>query len=185
MVILLLGAAGTFGPHVHAGFHPWFVLTTGLINDVRGVLAAAGILYFAGRSERFDTLREWYVFLAFAVFLAPAVGASAGAVAVTSRGAVHDFWGVWEEWALSSAITALALLPVLMAGAREASGFPRIPTRRVVEASLLALGLLAVGAGVFEGSYDRVDIHPARLYWPLPFLLWAAVRFGRAGRARR
>ena len=178
---LLAGFAGTLGPHLHAGFSASFVLTTGLINCVRASLAAAGILCFAGRAGRFDTLREMVVFLAFAVVLAPAVGATAGAAAVKWHGGVDDFWLVWEEWALSNAITALALLPVLMAGAPEAGASVRPPLRRAVEASLLGLGLLGVGVGVFMASHDRVGVHPAHLYWPLPFLLWAAARFGPRG----
>ncbi len=181
-ILLVAASAGTWGPHLHAGFSASFVLTTGLINAVRALLAAAGILRFAGgRPVRLDSLRATLVFLAFAVFLAPAVGATAGAAAVTWHGAVHDYWLVWEEWALSNAITALALLPVLTAGGSEAGDWPRLPQRRVVEASLLALGLLAVAAGVFMGSPDRLAVHPAHLYWPLPFLLWAAVRFGPRG----
>jgi PAS domain S-box-containing protein len=179
-ILLIAASAGTFGPHVRAGFSPLFVLVTALINCVRATLAAGGILRFAGRPARFDNLREMAVFLVFAVFLAPAVGASGGALAMRWRG-VHDFWTVWEEWTLSSAITALALLPVLMAGAREAGAWPRPSIRRIVETGLLGLGLLAVGAGVFVASSDGVDMHPARLYWPLPFLLWAAVRFGPQG----
>ena len=185
--ILLIGAvAGTCGPHLHAGFSASFVLTTGFDQHriARSAWRPRAILRFAaGRPGRLDTLRAMVVFLAFAVFLAPAVGATAGAAAVKWHGALHDYWLVWEEWALSNAITALALLPVLTVGMSEAGDAPRLSPWRAVEASLLGLGLLAVGAGVFMGSHDRLAVHPAHLYWPLPFLLWAAVRSARAGRA--
>ena len=121
------------------------------------------------------------VFLAFAVFLAPAVGAIAGAAAVKWHGGLHDFWLVWDEWALSNAITALALLPVLMAGARDVGDRPHLRGWRAVEATLLGIGLLGVGSGVFMASSDGPGVHPAHLYWPLPFLLWAAARFGPRG----
>ena len=42
-ILLLAAFAGTFGPHVYAGFPAPFALTTGLINSARAVLAAAGI----------------------------------------------------------------------------------------------------------------------------------------------
>ena len=51
----------------------------------------------------------------------------------------------------------------------------------MTEAALLSLGLLIVGTSVFLGSFDPTRVHPARLFWPLPFLLWAAVRFGPTG----
>ena len=45
----------------------------------------------------------------------------------------------------------------------------------------LLVGLLTVGALVFVGPYAGPSILPVRLYAPLPFLLWAAVRFGPGG----
>ena len=52
---------------------------------------------------------------------------------------------------------------------------------RDIRAGLLAVSLLVVGASVFARSYDRSPTHQAHLYWALPFLLWAAVRFGPRG----
>ena len=50
--------------------------------------------------------------------------------------------------------------------------------RRLIEAALLLLGLLAVGAVVFGAGVDDSGSPPSLLYLPLPFLIWAALRFG-------
>ena len=55
------------------------------------------------------------------------------------------------------------------------------PLRRYAEFSLLMLGLLAVGISVFGLDSGSPLRYPALLYTPLPFLLWAAVRFGPGG----
>ena len=52
---------------------------------------------------------------------------------------------------------------------------------RYLEVCLLAVGLVTVGAVVFEGHTTYWGEVPALLYAPLPFLLWAAVRFGPGG----
>jgi hypothetical protein len=44
-------------------------------------------------------------------------------------------------------------------------------------------GLFTVGIVVFAGPYVGPSSRPARLYAPLPFLLWGAVRFGGDGPA--
>ncbi|HSE43915.1 MAG TPA: PAS domain S-box protein, partial [Gemmatimonadales bacterium] len=57
----------------------------------------------------------------------------------------------------------------------------REPARRYFEAGVLAIGLLAVGFSVFAGTLADPNPAPVMLYAPLPFLLWAALRFGPRG----
>src|SRR5262249_52217638 len=47
------------------------------------------------------------------------------------------------------------------------------------EAALLFGGLLVASLAVFD--LPRLNASPALFYAPLPFLLWAAMRFGAAG----
>ena len=57
----------------------------------------------------------------------------------------------------------------------------RAPLRRYAEFGLLMLGLFAVGIPVFGLDAASPRRYAALLYTPLPFLLWAAVRFGPGG----
>ena len=80
---------------------------------------------------------------------------------------------------LSNSLTGLTLLPLLLIAFREAHGWGRPSLLRLVEATALSLGLLGVGVWLFTSTHDNSV--PTRLYAPLPFLLWAAVRFGSVG----
>ncbi len=51
----------------------------------------------------------------------------------------------------------------------------------MLEAGVLGGGLLAVGFAVFAGNLADPNPAPVMLYAPLPFLVWAAVRFGPRG----
>jgi signal transduction histidine kinase/CheY-like chemotaxis protein len=185
-VFLLAAAAGDYLPHRSGGASVSFVLMTEGANFLRACIAAVGLRRFARSSNFGEKVSETVAFLAFAVFLAPAAGALAGAAIVRLHGAA-DFWLVWQEWWLSNAITALTLLPLLHVGvnlatlATSPTAAPPPSLRRAAEASFLIFALLAVGGGVFLRSFDPSRIHPARLFWPLPFMLWAAVSFGPTG----
>jgi len=55
-----------------------------------------------------------------------------------------------------------------------------VTRERILEGALLTCGLLAVSVGVFTFAGDGGSV-PMLVYLPLPFLLWAAVRFGPTG----
>ena len=53
--------------------------------------------------------------------------------------------------------------------------------RRILEACVLAVGIVAVGCLAFDRSPAGPDTSPALLYAPVPLLIWAALRFGLGG----
>jgi PAS domain S-box-containing protein len=55
--------------------------------------------------------------------------------------------------------------------------------RRIIEAAMLTLGLAATAFVVFASRTDAPGASAALIYAPVPFLLWAAVRFGLRGAA--
>jgi len=180
-IVLLAASVGDFLPHWWGGQGIPFVLLAEVVNLGRAIIAAVGVRRFA-RSGRFESMREMVAYLLVAVLVAPAVAALGGAAVVSWLDRSPGFWLIWQEWWLLNAITGLIVLPLLAADLRGllASSL-RVPRRRLAEGALLALSLLAVGVAVFARSYDRSPTHQAHLYWALPFLLWAAVRFGPRG----
>ena len=93
--------------------------------------------------------------------------------------------GVWSAWYLTSLSN---LLPFLIATPGLVLGFTRgadiirkASLAQYTEFALLALGLLGCGIVIFGLQLLAVGKLPALLYAPLPFLLWAAVRFGPGG----
>ena len=177
-IVLLAASAADFFPHRGSGASVPFVLLAEVVNHLRAVLAAICLRRYSSRPGRLETMREMVAYLVFAVFLVPAFAALGGAALVARFGTAHDFWPAWQQWWLSNAVTGLTLLPLLMVDFRRfVSGF-RVSARRAGEAGLLAGCLLLVGVSVLVGAQDRFGTHPVHFYWALPFLLWAAVRFG-------
>ena len=177
-IVLLAASAADLFPHHHAGASLPFLLLAEVVNHGRAVLTALCLRRYAARPGRLETMREMVAYLVFAVFLVPAVAALGGAAVVARFGFSRDFWLAWQQWWLSNAVTGLTLLPLLTVDLRRfATGFHLSP-RRATEAGLLAGCLLLVGVSVLVGAQDRFGTHPVHFYWALPFLLWAAVRFG-------
>jgi PAS domain S-box-containing protein len=177
-IVLLAASAADFFPHRGSGASVPFVLLAELVNHLRAVLAAICLRRYSTRPGRLETMREMVAYLVFAVFLVPALAALGGAALVAGFGKADDFWPTWQQWWLSNAVTGLTLLPLLMGDLRRyTSGF-HVSPRRAGEAGLLAGCLLLVGVSVLVGAQDRFGTHPVHFYWALPFLLWAAVRFG-------
>ncbi|HVZ89654.1 MAG TPA: ATP-binding protein [Polyangia bacterium] len=180
-IFLLAAGIGDCLAHRLGGASVAFALSTELVNQLRAVLAAFALSRLAGRSHRLDSLREMMVYLLAAVLLAPGLAALAGAALTVDAGAARWFWPVWQEWWLSNAITALTLLPLLTIDLDRLRKSLRRRPGRIVEGGLLFSGLLVTGAVVFSGQAHPAGAHQLRLYWALPFLLWAAVRFGPRG----
>jgi integral membrane sensor domain MASE1 len=180
-IYLPAASLGTLVPHLRGWPTSW-ALETEAANLLRALVAAGGVRYLSGGPLRLDTLRGVGVFLVVAVLLAPALAAFAGAGVVLLHRGGHDFGLLWQAWFLSNALTGVTLLPLLLLSFSRASEETRTasPTQ-VLEAGLLWAGILGVGLLVFIGPYAGSSQLPARLYAPLPFLLWAAVRLGPRG----
>jgi two-component system sensor histidine kinase UhpB len=180
-IYLLASALGNFLPHRQGAPASW-VLLTEAANFTRALVAAGGMRLLVPEGPRLDTLRSVATFIVFAVIVGPFVAAFVGAGVVVLHGATADFWPIGEAWFLSNALTGLTLLPILLIAASGAVSFTRrLSWRRGLEAASVLIGLLAVGTLVFAAPYAGPSSLPARLYAPLPFLLWAAVRFGPGG----
>jgi signal transduction histidine kinase/ActR/RegA family two-component response regulator len=177
-VVLLAATAGSYAPHRYGGASVGFVLLAELVNHARAILAAIGLRRFAAGRARLESLRGMVTYLVIAVFVAPGAAAFGGAAVVSWLRTSPRFWLIWQQWWLSNALTGLILLPLLTFEFRRRADGLRISAARFTEGLLLAVLLLATGTAVFANSYDNSPTHPAHLYWALPFLLWAAVRFG-------
>ena len=92
------------------------------------------------------------------------------------------FWDVWLTRTPANVLASLTLVPVILTWSRaELSEFRAAPARCYLEAGILGAGLLAVCAFVFFRLEEGPPAAPVLLYAPLPFLLWAAIRFGPRG----
>src|SRR6478735_9577631 len=151
-------------------------------DAVQNVLAAAGIRFFIRSPLNKITLRDAIVFVLIAVIIVPFGTAFWGAAFTISNGFGTNYWVEWRNLGISNGVTAVVLVPALLLVAERLSRRgSRTTTARLIEGSLLALGIIIVGAYVFAIVPAGPDTSPALLYAPIPLLIWAALRFGLAG----
>ena len=165
---------------------PWsMILPLFATNCSEAVLAAWGVRRFSGAPTGFDTLRRVAVFIVAAGLAAPFLSSFADAAVVAGL-RDESYWAVWRTRFFSNVLTELTLVPALVMVLTMGATWVRnaAPARRL-EAALLAFGLVVVGTLVFAGPFEGPGALPGSprspLAFLLPFLLWAAVRFGPAG----
>jgi len=152
----------------------WF-----LSNSSEALIGAHVVHALGGRIARFDTFRGVGVFLLAAltsVFLSCFL--DAGFVQLNDWGST----GYWENWRvrfLSNLLAQLTFVPLIVTwGEAGVRGLRRLSRPRALEAAVLGGMLTMVCLLVFTRAAPETNTSPALLYAPLPFLLWAAVRFG-------
>jgi len=178
----LAAASAHFFATQQADWPVVYALQCEAFDAVKYLVAAAGIRTFI--KSPFDrlTLREAVIFVLIAVILVPFVAALWGAAFTVANHFGTHYWVEWRNLGVSNGVTTIVLVPAILVAARVlATRRFRVPRVRVLEACLLALGVLAVGYLAFNRLPAGPDTSPAYLYAPVPFLVWAALRFGLGG----
>ena len=148
----------------------WFTL-----GDAVGVLIAAlGVSHLFNGTPHLDTakvLAKYFLFVMILAFVSALVGAIA-----PERGSTY--WLQTKLWFLSNSIAYLTVTPAALSWvggrvwARKSRGY-------YLEAAALILALTVFGYLAFAAPGGSTP--PVLLYLPVPFLLWAALRFGSFG----
>jgi PAS domain S-box-containing protein len=150
------------------------VLSQLLGNYGQALLAAMSVRYFVKDRLQLDSFRTLIIFVLCAVILAPFLVSSIAAYLYVLSGWEHEYWYVWRARVLSNTLSTLTIIPpVLMAFSGGLAKAPRPSRLRHLEFAVITAGIVLTGYSVF-GTQAAV---PALLYAPLPFLLWAAMRF--------
>ena len=151
-------------------------------DAAQNVLVAAGIRLFIKSPLKGITLRDAMVFVLIAVIIVPFGTAFWGAAFTISNGFGTRYWVEWRNLGISNGVTAVVLVPALLLAVNRLSDRgSRVTPARMIEGSLLALGIVMVGAFVFAIVPAGPGTSPALLYAPIPLLIWAALRFGLSG----
>lgn len=168
--VLLAGIAGFAVYDVQEAL-PLRATTYLLVADsVEISVAALGVNYVFGGAPRLSSVKALMKYALFAAILAPVSVASAAAKALEG-----DSW--WVGF-FTEALALLTLTPAILGWVDIALTRAKKPHAHYVEALLLWVGLATVGYFTFVmGAQSR----PAMLYSLVPFLLWAALRFGITG----
>jgi PAS domain S-box-containing protein len=115
----------------------------------------------------------------FAILLVPALAASGGAAARAVRG--FDYWPTWEQWFLGNALAHLVVTPALFYWVIVPAWIGLARSGRRIEGALLAAGVLLTSFLAFDVTPRGNVFADPRFYAPVPFLFWAAIRFGMLG----
>jgi PAS domain S-box-containing protein len=181
--LFALAAAGThFFATQQQGWPPLYALQCEAFDAVKAVLTAAGIRVLIKSPFHLISLREAVYFVLIAVLITPMVTSFWGAAFTIANQYGTRYWVEWRNLSISNGVTTIVLVPVILIGVNQllTRGFKAAPVR-ILEACLLAVGILAVGWLAFDRSAAGPDTSPALIYAPVPLLVWAALRFGLGG----
>jgi signal transduction histidine kinase len=154
-------------------------------NCMVALMNAIAVRRLLGDPPSLGDLRKASLYILITAGVSPAISALGGAfVPILGGGSVENYWLYWTNWYLANVLPALTLGPGFLIWLNEGpQSFAETPRGRKVEAILLGLALVAACAIAFEVSAGRMasGFLPAVLYSPLPFVLWATLRFGEKG----
>ena len=147
-------------------------------GNTLSVLLALWIIERAGglgAMERFVQVAR----LVAGALVAPAASASVGTVALWATGRIprSDLDTTWWVWWLGDSLGFLLVTSFLVAWARVRR--PALTGRRF-EAALLGVGLVISNLAAFSRWNLALGAHPLA-YLAIPFVIWAALRFGLPG----
>jgi len=155
----------------------WFIGNVG-----EALLGAACIRPFQKETKPlFASLQGVVTFWVFGVLLAPLLTSffDAGATVVTGMG--QGYWTLWMNRFTSNMIANLTVAPAVVTFMSGGIGrFWKASRGQFLEAGQLILGTALISLLVFAKG-NLFEHGPAFICAPLPFLMWAAVRFGPAG----
>ncbi len=180
-VVLLAALPAHLAAQLQSHVPPLMIFCWFLSNSCEALIGAGLMRYLVGGPIRFTTLRNVGLFCLCVVFIAPFLSSFLDAALV-----VWNHWGEDTYWELirvrlfSNALAALIIVPLVVTWATI--GIQPLRTARLsryLEACALFVGLLLVSYAVLYKFGSGTD--SALLFLPLPFLLWAAVRFGSLG----
>jgi PAS domain S-box-containing protein len=182
-IILLAALPAHLAAELQIGVPTGMVVSWFVSNSFQALIGAVCIQAFVDGQLRFDNLRHLAIFLFFGAFLAPFLSSFLDVALVKLNGWGHgSYWENWRIRFLSNVLATLTLVPVMITWATGGlKSALNASITCLVEVGLVALGLFVVANIVFSSQPEIADVTPSLLYWPLPFLLWAAVRFGPQG----
>ncbi len=154
----------------------WFIS-----NSCEALIGAGCMRYLIRGPVRLDRLRHVAIFCLCGVFLGPFLSSflDSGFVAL-NRWGQGSYWEIWRIRFSSNVLAALTVTPLIVTwGTRGIARWRSVSRWRFLEGACLLLGLSVASFSLFSKMASEADA--ALLYAPLPFLLWAAVRFGTRG----
>lgn len=162
----ILNASGTIAP--------LGALVIAVGNTLEALLATR-LLRSVGFRPSLERLRDVLALIVLGALASPPVSATVGvSVLALVRGHQIPDWTIWTTWFSGDAVGILLVTPLILIWV--AGPAPRVSRRDVIEASVLAVLLLACTVALWLAPVSYV-------YAIFPLTIWAALRFGVRGAA--
>jgi PAS domain S-box-containing protein len=171
-----------FAAERQAGALPLVSVVHSLTRTGGAVLSCWLLLRLAGRAPTFASVREVLGFLVLAVILSSGLGSLVATAASGDPAGVSSFWTLWKWRATSDGIGNLLVTPLILSWASWAkSGSRSWNPKRGLEGAALFVSLTLLNLLIF-GHFSESGLFPLlSACATIPFLLWAALRFGMCG----
>lgn len=182
-IILLAALPAHWAAQLESQVPPLMILSWFISNCCEALIGAGLARYLIDGPVRLTNLRNVAIFSLCVVFTGPFLSSFLDAALVRwNDWGSGSYWELWRIRLTSNFLASLTVTSLIVTWAT--TGFAALksaPRQRLAEAILLLLGLGFASFAVFheKGSGTGSTL----LYLPLPFLLWAAVRFGTCGAA--
>jgi len=180
--LLLAAFPAHLAIQLHNGVPVAMILLWFISNCSEALIGAVCMRRLISGPLRFDNSRHVGVFV-----LGSLVGVFAscfldvGFVTLVGR-FEGTFWENWRTRFFSNVLAELTLVPMIVTWAHiDVERRRRVSWRTLAEGVGLAASLVGVSVLVFMWRNSGLEGVHALLYAPLPFLVWAAVRFGSIG----
>lgn len=149
-------------------------------NMSEALIGAGFVRHLAGQPASIDTVKGATVVCCAAV-VAAVISSFLDASFVTVIGwGKAEFWALWKSRVFTNTLSSLMFVPVAIAWAADVKQLWQAEQARLLEAGLLFAGLATVGILAFDSTLTNASALPTLLYLPIPFFVWAALRFGPA-----
>jgi PAS domain S-box-containing protein len=180
-VILLAAFPAHLAAQLQGNVPPTMILCWFISNSCEALIGAGCVRFFIARPVKLDRLRDVGIFCLFAALVAPFLSCFLDAAfVIANRFGQDGYWQVWRIRFCSNVLAALTLVPFMVNWSTDGIAWLfRVRRGKFLEAVLLLLCLLSVNVVAFYRLAPSAD--STLLYLPLPFLIWAAVRFGSRG----
>lgn len=154
-------------------------LAIGIGNTLEGVLSCYLVNRFAASRRFFERAPDIFRFAFLAGMVSTTVSATIGVTSLALAGFADwtKYSTIWCTWWLGDGSGAIVVTPLVLLW----RGNPRLKWSRnqLIELSLLFLGLFSTAYFVFGGRFHPLVKNYPLEYLCIPFLIWAAFRFGR------
>lgn len=154
-------------------------LTIAVGNTLEALTGAFLVFRFAGGRNAMKRSPDIFKFVILGGMVSSTIAATIGVWSLLWSGSAlpHDALQIWRTWWLGDAVSVIIVAPLFLLW--NSNPFVRWRLAAVLEAAALCLSLVAIGLIVFGDALgSRTSDYPLE-FLCVPFLIWAASRFGQ------